>query len=464
MTVLTRRNFQTSEIKKMVNPNPTILRQLEELEILLSDLNLYDEVKELFGSPYCQLVYKKDGEEIFVIGLNKSNSYFKLSGYKWDPTPFLKLPIQKEFSIEKTLSWKLSDLEMVEPSKLENAVKESINNSKDLVQLMRYILVVISAYVSKASFLNEDANKLKSLVLEHFWKGEINVISELSEQSKLSKRDHFNAFIIKWQEQLQYKCTIDTHYFSNEMDIDRLQLMNLIKTIQVYFNQSVNKYIHSIKNLWFDADLIQDEEKFYEKVKEIRSKILIAQEYLNDMEVLLNEEESERERQVEGSRSAESQNDSEPNTLSQFLYEQAGNSTPFLNKEDIFTGNPTLVINEDILDKLAGSISNGNKNKKEYSNLIRIIFNKSLTKGFTVREIVRTFFISKYDNESERKDFEQRYDVKRLFVKSVLENVFEILMDKLKELNIIKEELSVIQSKQQKKMSFNLNFQIYDKY
>ncbi|MDQ6598096.1 hypothetical protein [Bacillus salipaludis] len=448
----------------MVNPNPIIIQRIEELEILLSDLNLYDDVKELFGTPYSQLVYKKDEEEIIVIGLNKSDCYIKLSGYKWDLTPFLLLPIRKEFSIEKTLSWKLLDIEKVEISKLENAVKESIDNTKDLEQLMKFILVVISAYVNKASFLNRHANKLKSQVLEHFWKGEINVISELYEKNTQSKVEHFNKFIKKWQEQLSHKCAMDARHFSNDMDIDRLQLMNLIKTIQVYLNQSINKYIHSIKNLWFDADLIQDEVKFFDNVKEIRSMILLAQEYHRDMEGLLSKEESESTQEAEGSPSAESQIETELNGLSRFLYETSGNSTPFLNKEDIFTGNHNFVINENILDKLADSVSNGNKNKKEYSNLIRIIFNKSLTKGFTVREIVRTFFISKYDNESERKDFEQRYDVKRLFVKSTLENVFDTLMDKLKELNIIKSELSVIQLKQQEKISFNLNFQIYDKY
>jgi hypothetical protein len=459
MTVITGGNFQTSEIKKMVNPNPDICQRIVELEKLFIDLNLYDEVKEMFGTPFSQIVYKKDGEEIFTIGINKSNCYLKLSGYKWDLVPFLQFPIEKEFSIEKTLSWRLADIEKVDPLELVKSIKDSLDNSKDLPQLMRFILVVISAFVNKASFLNEDTKELKSLILEHFWKGEINAIFGLYEKSTGSSGEHFNVFIKKWKEQLKCKWEIADPHFSNEMDLDRLQLMNLFRTIKVYFEQSINKYIHSIKNLWFDANLVQDEVKFYEKVKEFRSMILIGKEYLHDLEGLISEEESQIERQSEDNNEIES-NDA----LSQFMCRKGDSTKLFFKKEDLFTGNPTLVINESTLEKLAGSISNGNKNKKEYINLIRIIFNKSLTKGFTVKEIARTFFISKYDNENERKDLEQRYDVKRLFVKSTLENVFETIMENLKELNIIKEELCLIQAKQQEKITFNYNIQIYDAY
>ncbi|MFJ5762796.1 hypothetical protein ACIQAA_27490 [Neobacillus sp. NPDC093182] len=455
----------------MLNPNPNICKSIVELERLLLELNLFDEVKELVGIPFSQMIYIKQGEDVLAVGVSKSDYYLKLSGYKWSLAAFLQLPIEMEFTIDKTLSWKLSNLENVNISQLEQAMKEWVEASKDLQQLMRFILFVIKAYASKATFLNESVDRLKNMVLEHFWKGEINLISQLYEKSTQSKAEQFNQFINKWEEKLTYSPLMDANRFTAAMDIERSSLHNLIKTIQVYGNQSVNKFIHSEKNLWFDVELLQDEARFYAKVHKIRSIILTTQDYLKDMEELFKENGLDEQG---ANNETNNHNSNSPNTnlnnvhepesgLSPFLFlkTKEEKSIAFINKSDIFSGNPKFIINEKSLDKLADYLSDGKKNKKEYINLIGIIFNKSLTKGFTVREIVRTFFISKYDNETERKDFEQRYDVKRLFVKSTLENIFETLMDKLIEVNVIKEERTVIQAKQQEKITFNYNFQIY---
>lgn len=460
MSVLSGSSYQSSQIKKMINPNHNISYSVEVLERLFTECNLFDEIRESFGSPFNHIFYKKDGEEVIVIGLNKSNYYMKLSGYKWNLAPFLSLPIEIEFVMDKTLSWKLMNLGNAETSQIGKALKESMESSPNLQDLMKYILLIKRAYVSKASFLNESAGKLKELVLEHFWKGELSAISQHYEKSTQSKSEQYNQFLNKWEEKLSYSIEIDSNQLSSAMDIGSTELNNLIKTIQVYLNQSLNTYIHSIKNLWFEEELLQDEGKFLDTVDEIRSMILNTKEFLKDMDGLFYEEETERRPKED-----EGINEAEPELcLSAFLYEKpnSNQSIRFLNKSDIYESDPTLNINEKNLDQLASYIANGNKNKKEYMNVLRIIFNKSSTRGFTVKSIVKTFFMSKYDNEMERKDFEQRHDVKRLFVRSTLENVFENLMDKLKELNIIKEELSILNSKQQEKISFNYNYQIYD--
>lgn len=456
MSVLSGSSYQSSQIKKMINPNHNISYSVEALERLFIECNLFDEIRESFGSPFNHIFYKKDGEEVAVIGLNKSNYYMKLSGYKWNLAPFLTLPIEIEFVMDKTLSWKLMNLGNAETSQIGKALKESLEPSPNLQDLMKYILLIIRAYVSKVSFLNESADQLKELVFEHFWKGELSVISQIYEKSTQLKSEQYNQFINKWEEKLSYSTEIDADQLSSAMDIGSTELNNLIKTVQVYLNQSLNKYIHSIKNLWFEEELLRDEGKFLDTVDEIRSMILFTKEFHKDMDGLFYETAQKP--------NIESINDSEPEMgLPTLLYQHPNSiqSIQFLNKSDIYEGDPTLNINEKSLDKLAGYIANGNKNKKEYMNLLRIIFNKSSTKGFTVRTIVKTFFMSKYDIEMERKDFEQRYNVKRLFLKSTLENVFETLMDKLKELNIIKEELSILNSMQQEKITFNYNYQIY---
>ncbi len=455
MTVPTSVNFQSSKVKKMIDPNPTICQRIEQLERVFSDLNLYDEVNEQLGSPYSHIIYNKEGHEVLSMGIAKSDYYLKLTGYQWDLTPFLQLSIEMEFTIEKTLSWKLMSIENVDFLALEKAIHEALKPHKDLHQLMKYILLAIKGYESKASFLRGTTKQIEEHVLDHFWAGEINVISQLYEKKMSSKSDIYKKFVKKWEEKLDYAPIIVGNCFSTEMDIDRLTLSNHLKTIQFYINQQVNKYIHSIKNLWFDGELIHDEVKFYKEIDLIRSLIIISQEYSNDMNNLFLEERN----------TVESKNEVElEDRLINFLHQKpkSSNRITYLNSSDITDGKSVLLINEDILDKLASALSDGYKNKKDYLNLIRIIFNKSLTKGFTVRDIVRIFFINMYDNVEERKDFEQRYGVRRLFVKSTLENLFDVLMDNLIKVNIIKEERVVMQLKEQDKISFNYNFKIYD--
>lgn len=350
---------------------------------------------------------------------------------------------------------------IVDRTLLEEAMKESIGPLKELPQLMKYMLVVINVFDSNASFIQESASQLTERVLEHFWEGQLSDISDLYEKSTHLRSEEFKQFINKWEENFDDGAQqIEINSITLSIDIDHTIVDNLIKISQVYISQSINKYIHSIKNLWFDFELIQDEEKFNAKVKEIRSMILMGKNFHQDLESLISKEELLLDPPLA------TKSDIKLDLLSTILFEkpESENSIPFLTKLDIFSENPNLVINEKSLDKLAGYLSNGNKNKKEYINLIRIIFNKSMTKGFTIKDIVRLFFISKYEDYSERTDFEHRYDVKRLFVKSTLENVFDTLLKKLEEFDVIEIEHDVIQFKQQEKISFNYNYLIYDDY
>lgn len=461
MTVVIGGNFHSSEVKKLVNPYPDICQKIEDIERILVKLEVFDEVKEQVGSPFSQIVYKKDAQDFAVIAFNKNKYYLKLTGYNWDIAPFLSFPVKLEFAIEKSLSWKLENIETINNLDLEKVLMHAFKPSKDLQQLMTFILSAISAYVSKASFIHESATKIKAQVLEYFWKGEISAISDLYAKSSKSNSDHFHQFLKKWQEKLPYSHLVDAEHVTEAMDIDRLSLENLLKTIQVYVNQAMKNYIHSIKNLWFNMEMLQDETEFLLMVKEYRTWILLTEEFLKDMDFLVEEALSKLSQETGETSKSEATED----ILSTVLLKtpNADGSIPFFSKYDLFTENPNLVISEEALCSVVSYLANGSKNSKEYSHLLRIIFNRSLQKGFTVRDIIKTFFIDKYDTEAERKDFEQRYDVKRLFVKSTLEYVFENLMERLIELNIIKVERTIIQSKEQEKITFNYNVKIFDK-
>ncbi|WP_423798185.1 hypothetical protein [Neobacillus sp. SAB-20_R2A] len=449
--------FQTSEIKNMFNPDSDICQSIIELERFLFDFGLFDEMKELYGIPYSQLIYKKQGEEILTIYVNKSNYYIKLIGYDWNVIPFFQLPIELEFTIEKTLSWRLTNLDKVETRLLEDSLKQAIYQSKDLKQLKRFILVVIKAYSDKASFLT--ANKLIESVMEHFWEGNITEISQLYNHYTHSKSEQLKQFMVKCERELNFTAIVNPNRLSATMDIDPSKFSNIILTIQSYLEQSLRKYIHSIKNLWFDLELIQDQEEFHKKAEDIRSIVVATQEFINEMSRLIEKEETEVTEDEPKTENIVELNVPE-NGLLTYLVEK---SKVFLDKKDIFQElNPSLAINEPTLEKLSGDLANRDAFKEEYKNLIRIIFEKSQNNGFTVREKVRTFFLGKYDNEEVRKDFERRYNVKRLFVKSTLEIVFENMMKKLIECNMVKEEKTIIQFSQQEKITYNYNFQIYE--
>ena len=121
-----------------------------------------------------------------------------------------------------------------------------------------------------------------------------------------------------------------------------------------------------------------------------------------------------------------------------------------------------LTINDEKLNKLVDYLCSANHSKEEMKRLIQIIFDICNNKGFAIRDRVNILFKGKYDDENELKNFASRYDVKRLFVKSTLDNLFDDMMEKLIKSRIINEFVSVVQNKEQKKILFNYNVGIYD--
>ncbi|WP_462411409.1 hypothetical protein [Neobacillus sp. Marseille-QA0830] len=444
-----------SDIQKAINPEPAITHKMEQLERVLSELNCFDEVKVLVGTPCAYLVYKKEGEDVLTLSVSRTDFSIKLPFSKWDATGFFQLPLEMEFSMEKTFSWELRNLRNVDQGILQDTLKKSIKDVTQVDYVLKYILMVVKAFTCKASFISESENQLVTRLMEHFWKGELNEISSLYENRVQPKGDRLKQFIGKWEEKWDFSVQIDPLRLAASMDVDRTELQNTIQILQSYAKQSCNKYIHSVKNLWFDTEWLQNHESFHENVEKIRGSILTANEFINDLESLLGEEENEDTSPME----------SHHHLWDLLIHKPVTDEViPFLDKADVQKEDERmLVINTSKLEKLANDLANGSSSKVEYRNLLWVIFHKSQGKGFTVREIVRTLFIGKYDNDAERKDFELRYDVKRLFVRSTLENIFETMMEKLKDQNIIKEESTVIQARRQEKICFNYNIEIYDR-
>ena len=103
--------------------------------------------------------------------------------------------------------------------------------------------------------------------------------------------DGFKQFVRKWGEKLDYSVEVDPLKLKPSMNLDRSNLNKVILMLQPYLEQSCKKYIHSIKNIWFEYDSLQDKENFHSMVEEIRSTIVLIREYISDSSKLLLEED-----------------------------------------------------------------------------------------------------------------------------------------------------------------------------
>jgi len=465
MDTLSEKRFNLSAVKKNIDPDIRVLQSIEALEEFLFNSHIVDDVKEVTSLSSVYRVYKKQGEELLTIYPFKSDFRVKISGYKWDLVPFLSLPINLEFIMDKTVSWTANQLSKVETTQLIQTFRDSLGKTDSLEQLMKYILLVLKAYRMRSSNLSQSEKFIVDKVMASFWKGELNELKDLYNAFLLLEKNSFNQFIKKWEERLHYSVAVEPQSLASSMDINKEKLNNVLHAIQVYLNQLYNKYIHSEKNLWFDLELLQDKEKFNLKVGEIRITLITMQEYIMDIGNLIYEEEESTgtNARIKGDSSYSEEAPQDNFTSLLIDQSQKGDMIGFLDRPPLSKqGISALSLNGKKVALLVNHLAKGTNLKEEYNHLIRIIFDKSQSKGFTVRDRVFISFMGTYDNEEVRRKFEQRHEVKRLFVNSTLNNIFETIMEELKTHNIIKEETCYIQYKEQEKITFNYNVKIYD--
>ncbi|WP_139325460.1 hypothetical protein [Domibacillus enclensis] len=426
---------------------------------------IIDSVTETMLLSSYHVTYTRDNREIMRVQPSKSDWSLKIYDWSIDIRELLALDLVYEFEFGRESGWYLTELKNVNSADLERAFEAALQ-TPPVEYLIQFPLTIIEAFHLKNPWLFQkyDQSVIEE-VLEAYWKGNIAVIKSLSHSTESRSAVDIHSFIDRWQGlSSKNRQSLNAAKCHTRMKVKQetflLQLGTLVKMV----NQQLDKFKKAQNDIWSDTELMENKERFYERIEQARETILLTGKFIQDLETLYENVDKEEpdeilpavpeikavepavpvpEKRVQVLKKPASTQkeyvytgkvEKETDDWFEYLINSRGSSIqeiPFQSKLDVLgTGyHREIGVHEARLHMLAEKISKDRQMIDVFKTVIRLMIENTNQKGYISKEELRQLFLKDYEKEINQ----------NILSGSKMSTTFTLVMEHLRKSKLIKE-------------------------